>query len=340
LCAEDSNQLSTQGGPTLDWVIAEESGADTPISTLNTGLWGGDNAVERGRIVHSWRGVDQPNEPISDTLQLFDYVFGGLSETPGTDSAREQRYRTSVLDAVLEDFNRVTSEASGYSSSVRRVVDNHAQTVRDLERQVLALAEGAGACMLPSAPESVGGNGVQPSDFNRWDENWRIMTDLFVLALRCDLVRTGTLMVGSGGDSFSYSGPGGFINDVHQDFDHQWRDLNSDQTALWLESRSWQYQKVAALLEKLDDQAYLDLDGATLLDNTTVLIGSELGDPLHDLEGLVYFLAGGRGRFQRGMHQLSGHTDVDLYTTVLQGLGFARTLGNQTRFEGLLPILA
>ena len=37
------------------------------------------------------------------------------------------------------------------------------------------------------------------------------MTDLYVLALRCDLVRTGTIMVGSGGDSFAYHGPGGSI---------------------------------------------------------------------------------------------------------------------------------
>jgi hypothetical protein len=146
-------------------------------------------------------------------------------------------------------------------------------------------------------------------------------------------------MIGSGGDSFAYRGPGGTINDVHQDCDHQWTDLSPERTRVWLESRAYLYSLVAQLLTKLDDPAFLDVDGGSLLDNTTVLIGSELGDPLHDLEDMTYFLGGGRGRFARGVHELDNHTDVDLYTTILKGLGYSRTLGNQTRFQGELPIL-
>ncbi len=339
LCAEDSTLLSTKGGPTLDWVIKQETGANTPLPTLNTGIYGGDNAVERGRIVHSWRGKGQPNEPIPDTLDLFKYIFGTPTDTDDPVAARKLRYRKSVLDNVLEDFKAATGETSGYGVNTRRLIQNHADTVRDLERQVQALSDGSLGCPVPTAPPSVGGNGVSPSDFDRWDKNWEIMTDLYVLALRCDLVRTGTIMVGSGGDSFAYHGPGGSIADVHQDFDHQWKDLSPKDTALWLESRAYLYSKVAQLLAKLDDASYHDADGGTLLDNSTVLVGTELGDPLHDLHDLTYFLAGGRGRFKRGVFDLDGHTDVDLYTTMLKGLGIDKTLGNQTRFKGELPIL-
>ena len=342
LCAEDSTLLSTKGGPTLDWVIKQESSTQTPLPTLNTGIWGGDNAVERGRIVHSWRGKGQPNDPIADTLDLFKYIFGtpAMGATEDAAAKKKLRYRGSVLDNVLEDFKSATSDASGYGVNTRRLITQHADTVRDLERQVQALTDGSLGCPAPAAPPSVGGNGVEPSDFDRWDKNWAIMTDLYVLALRCDLVRTGTIMVGSGGDSFAYHGPGGSIADVHQDMDHQWNELSPANTKLWLESRAYLYSKVAELLGKLDDPSYHDTNGGTLLDNTTVLVGTELGDPLHDLKDLTYFLAGGRNRFKRGVIDLQGHNDVELYTTILKGIGSKKTLGNQTRFQAEVPILA
>jgi hypothetical protein len=70
-------------------------------------------------------------------------------------------------------------------------------------------------------------------------------------------------------------------------------------------------------------------------------MGTELGDPVHDLNGLTFMIAGGKGRFARGVHTFQGRTDVDLYNTVLTAHGIDRRMGSMQNYSGdLTSILA
>jgi hypothetical protein len=99
--------------------------------------------------------------------------------------------------------------------------------------------------------------------------------------------------------------------------------------------------RIAAVLARLDDPSYRDVDGATLLDNTTVVIGTELGDDVanHGLTDMPFWIAGGRGRFRAGDFGISGRSDVDFYNTILRGLGVSTSIGDPAYFQGLLTQL-
>lgn len=54
----------------------------------------------------------------------------------------------------------------------------------------------------------------------------------------------------------------------------------------------------------------------------------------------VLSIAGARGRFTRGLHTHQGATDVDLYNTVLTGLGITKRIGTAKNYQADLPFIA
>src|SRR5262249_5614099 len=147
----------------------EATATRTPLPTLSMGISAGDNADESVRYNHSWRGINRPNLVILDTLQLFQAIFGAVPAAPAggaVDSveALKARQRVSVLDAVVADYQHVVSDAGGYSPSVRSLISNHLDTVRELEQRALAIRmalsglgspPGGTACVTPTAPTAM-----------------------------------------------------------------------------------------------------------------------------------------------------------------------------------------
>jgi len=357
-CGFGTTTLSTKGGPSLDWVVHEATRATTPLPTLSIGISAGDNADEAVRYHHSWRGIDQPNLVILDTMELFQTIFGGQTLVPPSSltdpvAARRARRRVSVLDAVIADYRHVMSDAGGYSTNVRALIAHHLETVRELEIRAVAIQtsfdQPSGTSMCASAPTppvqmhsflgpSVGG--LDPKTTPYFDAMWSLMTDLYLLAMRCDLVRFGNLVVMTGGDSYAYTSSNGHLDNIHGDGYHRWPDPSVQ--LLVADNAQWQMSKVAEFLGKLDDPSYKDVDGASLLDNTTVLIGTELGDDVanHGLTDMPFWIAGGRGRYQSGNFVIpGGRSDVELYNTVLRPIGVDSVFGDPAYFGDLLPIL-
>lgn len=360
-CGFGTEVLSTKGGPSLDWVVHQHSQTRTPLPTLSAGISAGDDIAESVRFHHSWRGQYQPNEVILDTLKLFHTVFGGqamlpLGETADPAVLLKARQRVSVLDAVLSDYQHVVSDAGGYSPSIRSMISNHLETVRELELRAVSLelslsgegpavaAQCRAAATVPLQMDSVLGpsvNGLQPKSVPYFKEVWSIMTDLYVLAMRCDWVRFGNLLCGSGGDSYAYECPAGKTPNIHAEGFHRWS--SDDIRPIVTEHMTWTMTRIAEFLTKLDDPSFRDVDGGTLLDNTTVVIGTELGDDVanHSLIDMPFWIAGARQRFKPGDFSFpSDRTDVDLYRTILRGVGIEQPFGDPAHFSDFLPILA
>lgn len=336
LCAADTASRTTKGSTTMDWMFTDEMKNDTLLRTVNTGVWGGDDADERMRMVHSWRDVGQPNEPEPSTLRFFERVFGETPAAQGpalpADNARALKlagYRRSILDVVREDYEAVVSPRSGFGPAVRQLINNHLETVRDLEVRAIALEEGlqngaAPGCNVPGAPGELPGNNRR--DQSKWQPIWDVMSDMFVQAYRCDLVRSGTYMVDSGGDKWSWTSPNfGSTSNIHGNTLHGWKQQSN--RGLSLEIWQWYWDKVGDFFSRFDSPDYVDVDGGTLLDNTTLLVGTELADPDHDLNGFTYLIGGSKKRFKQGMHTFNGRSDADFYNTVLTGLGIEKRIG-------------
>jgi hypothetical protein len=359
-CGFGTPVLSTKGGPSLDWVVHEASATKTPLPTLSFGISAGDNADESIRYNHSWRGINQPNLVILDTLVAFRAIFGGSAMMPTGATADpaavlKARQRVSVLDAVMADYQHVMSDAGGYSPSVRRLISNHLDTVRELEQRAVAaqmalVGQGqmtSAACRAPQAPTQMHsylgpavGN-LSPKTTPYFDKMWSIMVDLYVLAMRCDLVRFGNLMVISGGDSYPFSSSSGSVANIHGEGFHLWSSPSIQ--PLVSDDIRWMTTKIGEVLTKLDDPTFKDVDGGSLLDNTTVVIGTELGDDVanHGLNDMPFWIAGARKRFKTGDFPISGgRSDVDFYNTVLRGVGVNTMFGDSTFYTGILPIIA
>jgi len=358
-CGFGTPVLSTKGGPSLDWVVHEAAKANTPLPTLSAGFSAGDNSDEAVRYHHSWRGKNQPNLAILDTLKLFQAIFGETppmpaGSTPDPVAVLKARQRVSVLDAVLADYQRVVSDSSGYSPSIRSLVSNHMDTVRELEKRAVAFqmslsGQGPGpmaGCKPPAQPvkmDSILGppvNGLAPKTTPYFDAMWSIITDLYVLAMRCDLVRFGNLLCGSGGDSYPYTCPAGSTPNIHGEGFHRWLS-NPDIRPVVNDHMTWTMNCIARFLAKLDDPTHKDVDGGTLLDNTTVVIGTELGDDVanHGMTDMPFWIAGARKRFKAGDFAIpGGRSDVDLYNTILRATGVATMFGDPKFFKDVLPI--
>ena len=140
----DGRKAGWGGGITLDQFIAQHIGNDTPFRSLELGVRVVEN-MPRGRI--SYAGSDQPLPPESNPAQVYQRLFGNVSE-PGRITQRRLRRRQSALDSVLSDFNRLERKLD---AADRAKLQQHAQSIRELERR-LSLTAGQGGRCQPETP--------------------------------------------------------------------------------------------------------------------------------------------------------------------------------------------
>jgi hypothetical protein len=351
--------VETAGGKSLDMAAYDAWKPPTGLTSLAASLWWWSEDIVRN--THSWQGPGRPNPGITRPLALFNRLFGeaGPVAPVGSPEAakmlKQRRYSRSVLDSVIDGYKSITSEASGYSPQVRSTLSNHFEAVRSLERRAIALdmaANGGGpACAGVKAPPDISpqqtcsrgcdtkgstgshmaGGGSNKS--SNWDEVWPLLADLFVMGLRCDVARVGNLTCTAAGDRYNFAGQAANVHDLA----HSWRpggENGFDQSVTWCMGR------LAYFLKAMDDPAYMLPEGGTLLDNTPILIGTEVADPApHSFANLTFMLAGGGGKvFKPGVYDFGNKSsEVDLYSTLSRALGIGDKFGDPRYFTDYLP---
>ncbi len=350
----DENKKS---GPSIDWIASQAYGLDLARPVLSTGVYDGQAEHDRVRFVHSWRSAGVPNEPVVRTLNLFTDLFGGAALLPpgataDPNGALRDRYRRSVLDAVVKSYQTVMSGGGGYPASARRMIASHLETVRELEKVVIQQSMtnpngGAMGCAKPGQPEDLNAIPLHLANdkafggdkIPNWEKVWDILLDLYVTAIRCNLVRFGNLVMTAGGERYFFNGgAAGTTNNAHLELFHQYpRRLDLAKALI-----SWEMGMLVKFLSRMSDRTYKDVDGGSYLDNTTILVGTELGYPQkHSVRDQTFFLLGGRKRFKTGDILVAGRTDVDFYNTLLRGIGITTQMGDMKNFQAAdLPILA
>lgn len=355
---ERPRDVNVAGGPSLDqWVRRE---LDPAGATLASGLWWRRGACAAQALrVYGADGSARP--PIKRPSAVFDQVFGSATppSEPGAppDPAvnRERRMRRSILDTVMGQYRHLRSDASPLGHRSKLKMEQHLSSIREIESQ-LAPAEavidmgdgttGAGACSFPSRPGdpelSFDGRTWDYDEFTygtgdgapqlRWQDAeavFRLHADLWAMALRCDLLRFGNLMFESAGGHMNLEGTYSAMGDSttfpgtsqHDAYFH----ANDRRNARLYQH--WAMTNLAYFLERLDDADYLEDDGRTVLDNTTVVIGTEYGWN-HDHREAFHAVVGGVDRFRAGSHvDLNLHA-ADLYNAVLAGYGIDATIGS------------
>jgi hypothetical protein len=272
--------VSTFSGPSLDQIAAASIGTGSPYRSLELGITkktGTDEGTTFEALSHN--GPNSINQSERSPRAVFQRLFGA-PPSPQVDAARR-----SVLDAVSEQTRKLQARVGAHD---RIRLDQHLASVRTLEQR---LAAPRPACMVPAMPQD-------PATII---ENNRVLSDLLVMALACDLTRAFSVMFTQAGSGIVLSMPEvGATNGLHS---HCHNDPNP-QTVVQ-KAVVFTMQRLAYLLERMRDTP----EGAgNLLDNSVVFATSELGDqyPSHSISEFPILIAGkGGGKLRGNWHYRS-----------------------------------
>lgn len=310
------------GGPSLDQVIAERIGADSPLLRLDLAIGGGNSG--RGTVTSPkhWYGAGDPVVFTSDPVRAFQSLFGGQDSREEQERLRLRR--ASVLDAVLENFQAFRSRV-GVEDRMR--LDAHVDKIRQLERRVTS--DAALACVPPSLALPDG----YDSGFDD-DISLPVQVDIAAAAMGCDLTRVVNLWFASGHDpTFPWLDVEGrpVVDTNRYDNWHAMVHDGRDEPGL-VAGFTWYAEQFAGLLQTLSER--IDTDGDTLLDSSLVMWITEFGNGAgHNTLKIPVILAGNLCGQELGRHLdlMSGGPDANwtpgefvtgqLYTSILQMFG-------------------
>ncbi len=271
-------------GTSVDQIAAQEIGGETPLPSLELGT---DLIAQVGNCDNgfacvyqnslSWASPTAPNPTEADPRMLFERLFGD-GGTP-VERQAEHRKNRSILDWVLADMDSLKRELG---SSDRAKVGEYLDTVREVERRIQQAEKSAADSPLTdlTRPTAV------PDD---WEEHVKLMFDLQILALRADLTRVITFQMAREASTRTYPQIG--VPDAHHPVSHHTN--NPEQLAKLAKINQYHVSLFAYMVDKLNTTE--DGDG-TLLDHTTYLLGSGLGNPnAHDHRNLPIVVASGAG---------------------------------------------
>nr|WP_255216540.1 DUF1552 domain-containing protein [Pseudenhygromyxa sp. WMMC2535] len=303
-------------GPSIDQLYADHLRGKTPLHSLQLGLEGGgagtghcDNgfACAYSRSI-SWAGPRSPLSKITSPRVALDILLAGDDpQASATQRERERALRKSALDSVQADTAALRARLG---SSDRTRLDDYLESVRALERRVEQVAPSCDTGDLPLALDD-----LEQGDT---DEHARLMAEVMVLALRCDLTRSLSFMLGNSASTRAYPQLG--IANAHHDLSHHGGDVDKLQELVVIEA--WQMAQLAYLLQRLRETPEGE---GNLLDHSLVLMSSELSNGSnHSHVALPVLLAGsGGGVVSPGRHLVypEGTEYGGLLLAIVQALG-------------------
>jgi len=303
-------QGSIHVGSTIDQIAAQRIGQDTPLPSIELSIeevalsCGSGYACAYSNTI-SWKTPTTPLPMENNPQVVFEKLFGDGSNNADR-LARKQQSR-SLLDSVM---GQVASLQRELPASDRTRLSEYLDDVREIERRIQKAENQIPADLkLPEAPVGV------PESF---DEHFKIMYDLQVLAFRAEITRVATLMYARDTSGAVYP-QSGIRDGFHVASHHSNNRANMDKFAL---INKYHVEMLAYFLDKLKSTP--DGDG-NLLDHSMVLYGSSMSNGnQHDHDPLPIVLAGGAsGQLNGGRHMTyAPHTPMsNLLLTMLDKLG-------------------
>lgn len=320
----DGRKAGWGGGITVDQMIAQHIGNTTPFRSLELGVRVVEN-MPRGRI--SYGGPNMPLPPENNPAQVYQRLFSGAQE-PEILTQRRLRRRQSVLDLALDDFRKLESKLDARD---RAKLQQHAQSLRELERRLAISGAQGGLCQSQEPPLI---NEIMSENY--FDVVARQQIDLLVSAFACDQTRVGSLQCSTAVNACRFSFLEPSVSNEGHSLSHS-GDSNESMQPQWERTLTWYAELFAYLLTKLD--AIPEGEG-TLLDNTLVLWGNEISrGNTHDLTDIPFVMAGGAGGSIRTGQYLRypGIAHNKLLLSIIQAFGIeAESFGAAHLNDGIL----
>jgi hypothetical protein len=301
---------SVHVGMTIDQIIAAKLGQDTPLPSIEVAIE--ENGLNCGAgygcaytNTISWKTPTLPLPMEHNPQVLFEKLFGD-GNTAAERAARKAESR-SLLDSVMQEVASLNKELP---PSDRARLGEYLDDVREIERRIQkAENQMPKDLKVPEAPVGV------PEAF---DDHFKIMFDLQVLAFKAEITRVATMMYARDTSGSVYP-QSGVRDGFHVASHHSNNRAAMDKFAL---INNYHVGLLAYFLEKLN--AAPDGDG-TLLDHSMILYGSSMSNGnQHDHDPLPVVLAGGAsGQLEGGRHlKFAPHTPMsNLLLSMMDKLG-------------------
>lgn len=360
--AEPPDGEARSGGPSIDQVVRKarypQGLPPGMVPTLVAGTFFRRSRV--GRYVHSYNLDGTVAAAMQESPRdLFERVFGTASSPSGQLDAQRRQLRQSVLDTVVRDYKFYTGANSPLGAASKSRVAEHLERIREYELRAFSLqGRHPKAPRLPpdsqiphEGPADPGGEGIDIT-LDDLTAEWRLLADLYALAIQIDRVRFGSITFLAAGErirlkgKYTYAGRTVFQFDDGQQrsasgakgCSHEWWhefDEKKKNAALRAHAHL-KMREIAYFLQRLDGPDSIDANGKTILDNALITISTESGDGRHndvkrELSGVFHAITAAGGRFKTGQFIDVGAEGIDLYNTMLAAMGADRRLGPANR---------
>lgn len=257
--------------------LQADPGRRTRFGSLELGVMVPDRADTWTRM--SYAGPNKPITPIDVPYRLFDKLYGKV---------KDRESLRSVLDDLQEDLGKIR-ERVGVED--RRLLDEHAQRVRELEEELRAPENEDLGHPVPQLEP-----GVEEENDNM-PRLSKMQIDLLVDSFAADFARIATLQFTNsvGGARMKWLG----VDKGHHALSHE-PDSNAEAQDHLTRINKWYCDQVAYLARRLAETPEPGADGS-LLDNTVIVWTNELGKGnSHTLNDIPFVLVGGGLGFRMG----------------------------------------
>jgi hypothetical protein len=329
-------------GATVDQLIAAANGAEapyqraaddpqqeTPYRTLELGA-----QCTQPHSMHRmiYKGDNQPIHPETNPKAIFDRLFTGTAAptAPASDPGAAPSPAV-VLDQLrLRKLDLLMSEVETLKTRVGTEefakVEAHLEGLRAIQRR-LNTTSGAtppmptaiSGCQAPAEPAA---SKVTYENSKTFQADAKAMMDLAAHALACDATRVISVQLSRGFSNIVHEWAG--VSQGHHTVSH----LDGDHRAELQAIDTWYSTQFAYLLATLD--SIQEGDGS-LLDNTLVVWGREMGTTSHKMQPVPAILAGGaRGGLAGGrLLDVKGQPHAKLLVSICRVMGLdVNTVGN------------
>lgn len=275
-------------GPSIDKAIGDRLVSMNPSLPQRHAVFRVGDSGNNIWNMHSHLGPEGTQNPVKpDTSPFVAYtrLFQNLNTAGSADLARRLAMKRSALDLLKSELTALQGKVS---TADKARLDQHATSLRDIERQLAATQAGTPACTTLSL-----GASFDPLDPNRHIDVGMLFFKITAMSFACDLVRT---------VNFNWSG---------NTSDRIYANLNLQEGHHTIShfSDAAAFTKIRAIKKHLftqscklhDELMALPEAGKTVFDNTLVVHWSELsqGDTHQKNQDLVV-MATGSNYFRTG----------------------------------------
>lgn len=308
---QDASRSGFAAGPSIDQVLAEKLSLGKALPSLEVAVrWGTGKSrgVPHPINILNFRadGSFDPIKPRLGPALIWDELFRDGPAERATRAAWDK----SILDAVER---RYVALAQRLGKADRERLEEHLEKIRELERGLGNVSPACAPPVLVDTSDYDPDAGLKSTDSGSFRDPatdaaipkiGKLMLDMVVMALACDITGVATMQWSDAEAKFTFPWLGLDQTQAFYQNDGGYHPL--DLTKIF----TWYVEQHAYLLDKM---SRVDMGGHSLLDETIVFFGTNIQAPdTHAKTDMPFLLAGGsalrRGRWVQHPHV--SHNDL------------------------------